>query len=42
MYAEVVTHVAGSLEAAGLPRYPETLVVEIDLMKSWQSSLTLY
>jgi hypothetical protein len=26
MYAEVVTFVAGSLEAGGLPGYPEVLV----------------
>jgi hypothetical protein len=34
MYAEVVTPVAGSLEAGGLPRYPESLFVEINVMKS--------
>jgi len=34
MYAEVVTCVAGSLEAKGLPRYPECLFVEINVMKS--------
>jgi hypothetical protein len=28
MYAEVVTRVAGSLEAVGLPGYPEVLFVE--------------
>ncbi len=42
IYAEVVTHVACSLEAGGLPGYPECLFVEINMMKSWQSSLTLY
>jgi hypothetical protein len=42
IYAAVVTCVAGSLEARGLPRYPESLLVEIKVMKSWQSSLTLY
>jgi hypothetical protein len=26
LYAEVVTHIAGSLEAGGLPRYPESLL----------------
>jgi hypothetical protein len=31
MYAEVVTHVAGSIEAGGLPRYPKS---EINMMKS--------
>jgi hypothetical protein len=34
MYAEVVTCVAGSLEAAGLPRYPESFLVKINMMKS--------
>ncbi len=38
IHAEVVTTVAGSLEAGGLPRYPESLFVEIKVMKSWQSS----
>ncbi len=33
-HAEVVTRVAGSLEAGGLPRHPESLVVEINVMKS--------
>jgi hypothetical protein len=31
MYAEVVTRVAGSLEAEGLPGYPESLYVEINV-----------
>ncbi len=34
IYAEVVTHVAGSLEAGGLTGYPES---EINVLKSWQS-----
>jgi hypothetical protein len=34
IYAEVVTCVAGSLEAGGLPGYPECLFVEINMMKS--------
>jgi hypothetical protein len=34
MYAEVVTHVAGTLEAVGLPGYPEVLIVEIIVVKS--------
>ncbi len=34
IYAEVVTCVAGSLEAGGLTGYPECLVVEINVMKS--------
>jgi hypothetical protein len=33
IHAEVVTRVAGSLEAGGLPGYPESLVVEINAMK---------
>ncbi len=33
MYAEVVTRVADSLEAGGLPGYPECLVVEINKLK---------
>jgi hypothetical protein len=33
---------AGSLEAVGLPGYPEVLFVEINLMKSWQSFVALY
>ncbi len=32
--AEVVTRLAGSLEAGGLPGYPKGLVVEINVMKS--------
>jgi hypothetical protein len=32
--AEVVTCVAGSLEAVGLPGYPEVLVVEINVVNS--------
>jgi hypothetical protein len=36
MYAEVVTLVAGSLEAGGLPEYPKSLVVEIN--KTWIKS----
>jgi hypothetical protein len=32
--AEVVTCVAGSLEAGGLPGYLESLFVEINVMKS--------
>jgi len=42
IYAEVVTHVAVSLGAVGLPRYPKCLFVEINMMKSLQSSLALY
>ncbi len=34
MNAEVVTRVAGSLEAVGLPECPEVLYVEINVMKS--------
>ncbi len=34
IHAEVVTRVAGSLEAEGLPGYPESLFVEINVMKS--------
>ncbi len=34
IYAEVVTREAGSREAVGLPRYPEVLFVEINIMKS--------
>ncbi len=33
-HAEVVTRGAGSLEAWGLPGYPESLCVEINVMKS--------
>jgi hypothetical protein len=33
IYAEVVTHVAGSLEAGELPGCPESLLVEINVMK---------
>ncbi len=32
IHAEVVTRVAGSLEAVGLPGYPEVLFVEINVM----------
>jgi hypothetical protein len=32
--AEVVTCVVGSLEAGGLPGYPESLFVEIKVMKA--------
>ncbi len=38
-YAEVVAHVAGSLEAGGLPGYPES---EINVLKSWQGFVALY
>jgi hypothetical protein len=34
IYAEVVTCVAGSLEAEGLPGYPKSLFIEINVMKS--------
>jgi hypothetical protein len=34
MHAEVVTRVASSLGAGGLPGYPECLFVEINVMKS--------
>jgi hypothetical protein len=34
VYAEVVTLVAGTLEAGGLPGYPKSLFVEINVMKS--------
>jgi hypothetical protein len=33
IHAEVVTRVAGSLEAGGLPGYPEVLFVEINVTK---------
>jgi hypothetical protein len=33
IYAEVVTCVAGSLEAGGLPGYPTVLFVKINVMK---------
>ncbi len=42
MYAEDVTCVAGSLEAVGLPGYPEVLFFVINPMKSWQSFVALY
>jgi hypothetical protein len=42
IHAEVVTHVASSPEAVGLPGYPEVLFVEINVMKSWQSFVALY
>jgi hypothetical protein len=32
--AEVVYHVAGSLEAGGLPGYPQCLVIEINVFNS--------
>ncbi len=32
--AEVVTPVAGSLEAGGLPQYPESSFEEINVVKS--------
>jgi hypothetical protein len=34
IYAAVVSRVAGSLEAGGLPGYPENLGVEKNVMKS--------
>jgi hypothetical protein len=34
IYAEVVTCVTGSLEAGGLPGYPESLFDEINMIKS--------
>jgi hypothetical protein len=34
IYAEVVTGVASSLEAGGLSRYPKSVFVEINVMKS--------
>jgi len=34
MYAEVVTRVASSLEIGGFPGYPESLLVEINVVKS--------
>jgi hypothetical protein len=34
MSAEVVTRVAGSLEAVELPGYPEVLLVEINVAES--------
>jgi hypothetical protein len=34
IYAEVVTSVAGGLEAEGLPGYPKSLFIEINEMKS--------
>ncbi len=42
MYAEVVARVAGSIEAGGLPGYPEVLFVEINVVKSCQSFVALY
>jgi hypothetical protein len=42
IHAEVVTHVASSLRAGGLPGYPEVLFVEINVMKSCQSFVALY
>jgi hypothetical protein len=42
MYAEVVSRVAGSLEAGGLPGYPKVLFVEINMVKSCQSFIALY
>ncbi len=39
IYAEVVTLVAGSLEAVGLPGSLES---EINLLKTWQSFVALY
>ncbi len=42
IYAKVLPCVASSLDAGGLPGYPECLVVEIYVLKSWQSSLRLY
>jgi hypothetical protein len=42
IHDEVVTCVAGSLEAVGLPGYPEVLFVEINMMKSCQSFVVLY
>jgi hypothetical protein len=42
IHAEIVTRVAGSLEAVGLPGYPEVLFVEINVMKSCQSFVALY
>jgi hypothetical protein len=40
--AEVVSRVAGSLEAEGLPGYPEVLNVEINVEKSCQNFIALY
>jgi hypothetical protein len=34
IYAEVVTRVAGSLEAGGFPGNPESFFVKINVMKS--------
>ncbi len=43
IYAAVVTFVAGSHEAGGLPGYPEVfLIIEINVTKSWQSFVALY
>ncbi len=42
IYAEVVTRVASSLEAVGLPGYPEVLFVEINVIKSRQRFVALY
>jgi hypothetical protein len=42
IYAEVVTPVAGSLEAGGLPGYLKVLFVEISMTKSLQSFVALY
>jgi hypothetical protein len=39
---KVVACVASSIEAGGLPGYPESLFVKINVMKSRQSSYTLY
>ncbi len=39
IYAEVVTRVAGSLDAGGLPGYPKS---KINMLKTWQSFVALY
>jgi hypothetical protein len=39
IYAEVVTCVASILKAEGLPGYPKSLFIEINVMKSCQSCL---
>jgi hypothetical protein len=42
IHAEIVTRVAGSLEAVGLSGYPKVLFVEINVMKSCQSFVAHY
>ncbi len=39
IYAEVVTRVAGGLDAEGLPGYPKSLFIEINVMKSFDKTV---